>query len=239
MKYASVLLAVSCLLSVVKAQWLETGTQLPDSAQPSALCYNSTNNEVFLPQNLYYDSLAVLFMPPEPTAMPIDSVWLDSLFGPPDTVDTAFQCGVAVCCSVVDVNVDGSWSFIDPHGVVVYIESFSFEVVQGDSVIVASMWFDIGNDTGLWTVKCTIPTNSVVWRVRGRDMPGIEEGQPQASSRELPPTVLRSLPPGAVAFDAMGRRVLDPKPGVFFVRERSAVGGERSAVTVRKVILQR
>jgi len=233
MKYASVLLAIGCLLSAVNAGWLETTNQLPDSAQPFALCHNSTNNKVFPSQNLYHDSLAVLFMPPEPTAMPIDSVWLDSLFGPPDTVDTAFQCGVAVCCSVVPMNVDVFFSFIDPYGVVVYGQSFPCEVMPGDSAIVASMWFDIGNDTGLWTIKCTIPNDSVIWRFRGRYMPGIEEGQPQASSHELPPTVLRSLPPGAVAFDASGRRVTNPKSGIYFVR------AEPSAATVRKVILQK
>jgi hypothetical protein len=52
-----------------------------------------------------------------------------------------------------------------------------------------------------------------------------------------------------VVFDAMGRRVLNPKPGVYFIWEqsafssqhsgRSAVGGQRLAVRVRKVILQR
>ena len=36
MKYASVLLAISCLLSAVNAQWLETSVQLPNSAEPFA-----------------------------------------------------------------------------------------------------------------------------------------------------------------------------------------------------------
>jgi hypothetical protein len=40
-----------------------------------------------------------------------------------------------------------------------------------------------------------------------------------------------------VAFDAMGRKVANPQSGIFFVRERSAVDGERSAVT--KVIVTR
>ena len=227
MKYASVLLAVSCLLSAVKAK-------------PFALCYNSTDNKVFPPQSLYHDSLAVLFVLPEPPAMPIDSVWLDSLFGPSDTVDTGFKCGVAVCCSGVPMIVDVYWILIDPHGALIYGERFPYEVMPGDSVIVASMWFDIGNDTGLWTIKCTIPNDSVIWRFRGRDMPGIEEGQPQASRHKLPLTVLRGLPPGATVFDASGRRVTNPKSGIFFVRtEPSAVSCQPSAVTVRKVILQR
>ena len=60
-------------------------------------------------------------------------------------------------------------------------------------------------------------------------------------------TVIKTLPAGAVAFDAMGRRVLNPKPGVYFVSEYSVVGsqhsgtlnGARNTVHVRKVILQR
>jgi len=46
----------------------------------------------------------------------------------------------------------------------------------------------------------------------------------------------RRLPAGAVAFDATGRRVLDAKPGVFFVR---AVSGKVSAVGRHKVVIQR
>jgi YVTN family beta-propeller protein len=79
---------------------------------------------------------------------------------------------------------------------------------------------------------------------------GIEESpKPQAPSFKPAATVVRGLPAGAIAFDAMGRRVTNPGPGVYFVREqsafssqysgRSAAGGERSAVSVRKVVLQR
>jgi hypothetical protein len=68
---------------------------------------------------------------------------------------------------------------------------------------------------------------------------GITEGsKPQAASHKLQSSVLRRLPAGAVAFDAMGGRVLDPKSGVYFVRERSAVSGKRSANAVRKVVIQ-
>jgi hypothetical protein len=66
-------------------------------------------------------------------------------------------------------------------------------------------------------------------------MSGIQEGRPQAASPRPQPTVLHRLPAGAIAFDAIGRRVLAPKSGVFFI----AVGGERSALRVRKVVMQR
>jgi hypothetical protein len=58
-------------------------------------------------------------------------------------------------------------------------------------------------------------------------------------TRNVRPTVVRSLPAGAVAFDAMGRRVMNPRSGIFFVQEPSAVSGKPSAVTVRKVVIQR
>jgi len=67
---------------------------------------------------------------------------------------------------------------------------------------------------------------------------GIEESpRSQAPSRKLPATVVRSLPDGAVAFDAMGRRVLDPKPGAYFVRDEGR--GAWDAGRMRKVIIQR
>jgi len=45
-----------------------------------------------------------------------------------------------------------------------------------------------------------------------------ESPKPQATSGKLAATVTRSLPHDAVAFDAMGRRVLNPRPGIYFVR---------------------
>ncbi len=47
MKYAFVLLALGCLLTVVNAQWLETTIQLDSGSAPHALCYNSQNNKVY------------------------------------------------------------------------------------------------------------------------------------------------------------------------------------------------
>ena len=65
--------------------------------------------------------------------------------------------------------------------------------------------------------------------------PGVED-IPSAEARIANggPTILSHLPPGAVAFDAMGRRVTRARAGVYFI----AVGGERSAVSVRRVVIQ-
>jgi hypothetical protein len=82
--------------------------------------------------------------------------------------------------------------------------------------------------------------SSGVSLARGVDVLGVgENSRPRASSRKLAATVIRSLPAGVVAFDATGRRVLNPKSGVFFVQERSAASGEPSAATVRKVVISR
>jgi YVTN family beta-propeller protein len=68
---------------------------------------------------------------------------------------------------------------------------------------------------------------------------GIEESfKPKAIGHKLAATVVRSLPVGAVAFDAMGRRVANPRSGIFFVRE-GAGRREQGGVRVRKVVVQR
>jgi hypothetical protein len=69
---------------------------------------------------------------------------------------------------------------------------------------------------------------------------GVEESSNQrASSRRLDPTVLsgasvQSLK-SSVIFDAMGRRVLNPRSGVYFVTE----DGARGTVRARKIVIQR
>jgi hypothetical protein len=57
-----------------------------------------------------------------------------------------------------------------------------------------------------------------------------EPPTPQAVRRELVANVVGTLAQGAVAFDAMGRRMLHPKPGIYFVRTLAAA-------ETRKVLL--
>jgi len=58
MRLSGVLLAVSCLLSAVSAQWLAT-IHLPDSSAPRALCYNPQNNKIYC-ANRYSDTVTVI-----------------------------------------------------------------------------------------------------------------------------------------------------------------------------------
>ena len=68
--------------------------------------------------------------------------------------------------------------------------------------------------------------------------PGIAEGRkPQAASFQPLTTIVRKLPAGMVAFDATGRRVQNPKPGIYFVRQASSMMHDASCVT--KVLVTR
>ena len=71
-----------------------------------------------------------------------------------------------------------------------------------------------------------------------RDEVGIEEGrQPTAYGSRPSATVMRALPAGVVAFDAMGRRVTSARPGVYFVREELQASSLKPQA-MRKVIIR-
>ncbi|MBM3331756.1 hypothetical protein FJY68_07900 [candidate division WOR-3 bacterium] len=67
---------------------------------------------------------------------------------------------------------------------------------------------------------------------------GVLEENPgqQAVGRKPAATVVRRLPQGASVFDALGRRVQHPRPGVYFVREPQAQAQAQAQAT-RKVLL--
>jgi YVTN family beta-propeller protein len=69
-------------------------------------------------------------------------------------------------------------------------------------------------------------------------MSGIEEAMNDERETMIArPTIIRSLPQGAVDFDAMGRRVVNPRAGVFFVRGEGQGAGDVGRT--RKVVIQR
>ncbi len=72
---------------------------------------------------------------------------------------------------------------------------------------------------------------------------GVKESfTPQATSRKPKPTILsesnvQSLE-SSLIFDAMGRRVLNPRSGIFFVREEPQASSHKLQA-VRKVVITR
>jgi len=102
---------------------------------------------------------------------------------------------------------------------------------------------DIETDTNGQVVIVYSTEDSGLWCARGTDVVGVRESpRPQVVSRKPAATVLsgasrvKSLA-SCVVFDAMGRRVRNPRSGILFVREPSAVGGGPSAV--HKVVVAR
>jgi hypothetical protein len=183
-----------------------------------------------------------------------ESLWIKVMM--PDTVDTTtFHPHARVCnCRHGAASFKSIFSIYDSVGTPrVYADSTNHMLGPGDTVDVVYADARI-SEPGAYLAVAFIPLepggweyadSMYFWVVPGS---GVEEGlKPQASSHKLQATVVRGVPAGAVVFDAMGRRVLNPKPGVYFVWEQSAFGsqhsgtenGARSTVHVRKVILQR
>jgi len=112
--------------------------------------------------------------------------------------------------------------------VTVHFRNFLFSI-PGDYPACCSLAVDDEDSTNNFrrVVLHVLPAGAVA------DGPG-----PRAAGCKLQATVLKTLPPGAVAFDAMGRRVLNPKSGVYFIREGLGVRGQ-GLRKARKIVIQR
>jgi hypothetical protein len=135
----------------------------------------------------------------------------------------------------MDLNMDGNLVYVadDPQGLrVISVADPSHplqvghydESGQGKGVTLAGGYIFLGDGfTGLLILQYYES--------------GMEEiSKPPTLRRKLAATVVRSLPQGAVAFDAMGRRVLAQRPGVYFVRDQER--GAWDAGRTRKVVVQ-
>jgi hypothetical protein len=160
-------------------------------------------------------------------------VWLDSLYGPSDTIygdTTIISTGADIYASRyapnTEVRID-LWK----DSVLRDTEIRTYNLIQGESVLV-DYAFSVNGEPdypGYYVVRDSImdnqPTDSsvVTWRFWILPYGSVEEGRKQqALSRRLLPTVLRCPPAGAVVLDATGRRVLNPKPGIYFERTGAA-----------------
>jgi hypothetical protein len=103
-----------------------------------------------------------------------------------------------------------SWSDIELVNDDIAVNSWYPDIgadITGHAYVI---WYEFDGDRGtIW-----FSTNSPA---------GIaEEPMQQPIGVQPSATVVRRLPPGTAAFDAMGRRVLNPKPGIYFVRAATA-----------------
>jgi hypothetical protein len=96
---------------------------------------------------------------------------------------------------------------------------------------------DIETDTAGQVVIVYSTSDSGLWCARGTDVVGVEESPgPRVPSRKREATVLSGA--SGVVFDAMGRRVVNPKPGVYFVREEPQASSHKPQA-IRKVVITR
>jgi hypothetical protein len=175
-----------------------------------------------------------------------DSSWVRFRM-PPDTIHgTGFTPGAEVHCGGINpASFRVFFSIYDSVGTPeLYAESSQVMLGPGDSTYIEfpSMWFSEPGAylaVGLARIEPggrVYADSQYFWVVWGGGIG--ESSTPQASSHRLQATVLRGLPFGAVAFDAMGRKVVNPKPGVYFVREEPQATSPKPQA-MRKVVLQR
>ncbi len=165
----------------------------------------------------------------------------------PDTVDTTefTPCGRAGNCGIDPATFWLFFNIYDSAGTPrLFAESSQVMLNPSDStdIELTPCRFEPGVYLAVVMayINCERPVadSHYFWVVPGSGVEEAANGEERMANGGA--SVLRRLPPGAVVFDAMGRRVFDPKPGIYFVRaEPSAASRKPSAITVRKVILQR
>jgi hypothetical protein len=140
----------------------------------------------------------------------------------------------------------GAFFFIhDKYGVRMYSQLADTLAGGGEEVTFSFTPFNVGNDTGTWCASCSTATgdtnflNDTLSKWFRVVYPGVEEAMNnERVTMKGGPTVLRRLPAGAVAFDAMGRRSAALKSGIYFVREEPQASSHKPQA-MRKVILGR
>jgi hypothetical protein len=181
-----------------------------------------------------------------PTRAPfIDYVWLDSVSGPGDTIytDTLIDVrGRAMLHASQDVAGTIVQIRFRRYGSGASRQFDTFDLAAGESVPVewrvellpeSAHYFASESVMGSTSVESSYVTWQFWVLVRHA---GVTDGSEHtALGGRSEPAVLRGLPTGAVAFDAMGRRVLAPKAGVYFVRRPEVKDGRPGAM--RKVVM--
>jgi YVTN family beta-propeller protein len=234
--------------------WLQVGRY------PDGLCYDSTDAKAYC--GTEDRGVAVITRSLEVTHVPTGRHSVPACYNPRqnmvyctdrdtlDTTVTVIDCSTDVVVATVAVGYQPKLAYYNAMNNKVYcvnykscdvsvIDAATNEVVVTipvDSYPAAIAWNPAQNRT---YVSCaSSPTHVGSIYVLRDSMPaGVEEVvNSEVRMEKVEASVVRSLPAGAVAFDAMGRRVLNPKSGIYFVR---AVGGKPSAVSRHKVVIQR
>jgi YVTN family beta-propeller protein len=225
---------------------------LSPGAAPRALCYNPQNNKVYCSAtdddrvvviDGDSDSIVAEVQVDRPVAICCNQqgtkVYVALNFGGIAVIDCATDSVVAT----VPTQTNPEAILHNPMSNKVFCASLTMVTVIDAAADTVLRTIEVGR--GLADLSHG-PTQNRVYVASANDaaisvlrdsMQGVEESfKQQAPSHKLAATVIRSLPQGAVAFDAMGRRVPNPRSGIFFVRQASSIGCEAASVT--KVVIQ-
>jgi hypothetical protein len=157
-----------------------------------------------------------------------DFVWLDSVSGPPDTLYTDTLIDVRGR-AMLHAGQDAPGTRVQIRfrrigsGASRYYDTF--DLAPGESVPVewrvellpeSAQYFASESVMGSTSAESSYVTWQF-WVLPGHG--GVNDAGRQPAIGDRPkPSMLRGIPPDAVAFDALGNQVLAPKAGVYFVR---------------------
>ena len=124
----------------------------------------------------------------------------------------------------VNANGDTAWTRTYNHSPGDDV-GYSVQTTSDGGIVIAGYTYSANWDHDVYLLKTDANGNLAV----------AENGsKPEITGQGMGATVVRGLPHGAVSFDAMGRLVTHPKPGLYFVKEPQA---KAQAQAVRKVLL--
>jgi hypothetical protein len=158
-----------------------------------------------------------------------DGIVFERAFAPPDTIDTLTDFYAMVGIHNYTGRLDSGTLYVSLSDTdrVVHAESFAIEPEPDLSsyyVLDIPRLRTTGPHHGImhfWTYGGS--TDTLEWEFWVGPPLGVQDRiARQLAEQSLPATMLRALPPGACAFDAMGRRATNLKPGVYFVRSTAA-----------------
>jgi YVTN family beta-propeller protein len=214
MKYTFVLLAIGCLVTPANAQWLDTTIALPETSYPFAFCYNSENDKVYCANMLGYtvgviDGATNLLAALLPTGGEPRSLCYNPAYN-------KIYCATTMDAEVVVI--DGASDSVVK----------TIEVGRGPIALISNP-----AQGRIYVANCVSSTVSVLRDSDG----GIEESFTHQAPNHRPEATILSGASGVkrlascVVFDAMGRRVLNPKSGVYFVRDAQAQAVRKLLIT--------
>ncbi len=229
---------------------------------PDGLCYDSTDAKAYCGTD--DQGVAVINTSLLVTHVPTGHRSIPACYNPrqnmvyctdQDTLDstvTVIDCSTDVVVATVQVGNQPKLAYYNAINNKVYcVNDKSCDVSVIDAAtneVVVTIPIDSNPQAVCWNttqnrtyISCagSPSRNGSIYVLRDSMPAGVEEVvNSEVRTERVAASVVRSLPAGTVAFDAMGRKVANPKSGVYFLGEGLGTKGQGLA-RMRKVVLPR